>query len=120
MVKYRKNEHLGVVAYTDAGWVGSFIDQGQLGAIAPFLVAILLLVKIQNVVARSSVEAEFLAVAHGNCELLWVKRLLDELKIPIERPMRLYCDNKTAINIAHNLVQHDRTKHVEVHCHLFQ
>ena len=32
--------------------------------------------------------------------------------------MRLYCDNKSAISIAHNPVQHDRTKHIEVdrHC----
>ena len=28
--------------------------------------------------------------------------------------MRLYCDNKSAISIAHNPVQHDRTKHIEV------
>ena len=29
-------------------------------------------------------------------------------------PMKLYCDNKTMINIAHNPIQHDRTKHVEI------
>ena len=28
--------------------------------------------------------------------------------------MKLFCDNKVARNIAHNPVQHDRTKHVEV------
>jgi len=31
--------------------------------------------------------------------------------------MKLYCDNKSAINIAHNPVQHDRTKHIEVDRH---
>ena len=29
-------------------------------------------------------------------------------------PIRLYCDNKAVCDIAHNSVQHDRTKHVEV------
>ena len=29
--------------------------------------------------------------------------------------MKLYCDKKLAINIAHNHVQHDRTKHIEVY-----
>ena len=29
-------------------------------------------------------------------------------------PMKLYCDNKVVISIAHNPVLHDRTKHVEV------
>ncbi len=28
--------------------------------------------------------------------------------------MRLYCDNKSAINIAHNAVQNDTTRHIEV------
>ena len=30
------------------------------------------------------------------------------------QPIRIYCDNKAACDIAHNPVQHDRTKHVEV------
>ena len=30
------------------------------------------------------------------------------------QPMKLFCDNKDASDIAHNSVQHDRTKHVEV------
>jgi hypothetical protein len=34
--------------------------------------------------------------------------------------MRLYCDNKSAIGIAHNSVQHDRTKHVEVDKHFIK
>ena len=34
--------------------------------------------------------------------------------------MKLYCDNKATINIAHNLVQHDRTKHVEVDRHFIK
>ena len=32
-----------------------------------------------------------------------------KLKIRQEGPMKLYCDNKSTINIAHNPVQHDRT-----------
>ena len=38
----------------------------------------------------------------------------------IETPMRLYCDNKTAINIAYNPMHHDRTKHVEVDQHFIK
>ncbi|KAJ8753668.1 hypothetical protein K2173_026344 [Erythroxylum novogranatense] len=37
-----------------------------------------------------------------------------------EGPMRLYCDNKSAISIAHNPVQHDRTKHIEVDRHFIK
>ena len=70
--------------------------------------------KKQNVVARSSAEAEFRAMAQGVCELLWMKIIVDDLKIKYEAPMGLVCDNKFAINIAHNPVQHDRTKHIEI------
>lgn len=31
--------------------------------------------------------------------------------------MRLYCDNKAAINIAHSPVQRDQTKHIEIDRH---
>ena len=34
--------------------------------------------------------------------------------------MKLYCGNKSAINIAHNLVQHDWTKHVEIDRHFIK
>ena len=34
--------------------------------------------------------------------------------------MKLYCENKSAINIAHNLVQHDRTKHIEIDLHFIK
>jgi hypothetical protein len=43
--------------------------------------------------------------------------ILEDLKIKWDGPMRLYCDNKLAISIAHDPVQHDRTKHIEVDRH---
>ena len=76
--------------------------------------------KKQNVVSRSSAEAEFRSMALGICELLWIKIILEDLRIKWEEPMRLNCDNKSSIEIAHNPVQHDRTKHVEVDRHFIK
>ena len=76
--------------------------------------------KKQSVVARSNAEAEFRAMAQGVCELLWLKIILEDLKIKWDGPMRLYCDNKAAISIAHNPVQHDRTKHIEIDRHFIK
>ena len=73
--------------------------------------------KKHNVVARSSAEAEFRAVAHGICEIMWIIRLLEELKMTGSSPMKLYCDK---ISVAHNPVLHDRTKHVEVDKHFIK
>ena len=43
-----------------------------------------------------------------------MKLLLEELEIPIQEPMELFCDNKATILIIHNRIHHDHTKHVEV------
>lgn len=77
-------------------------------------------VRNRGVVARSSAKAEFRAMSHGICEMLWLKRVLEEVRQPIEGVMKLYCDNKAAISIAHNPIQHDRTKHVEIDRHFIK
>ena len=71
-------------------------------------------VRNKYVVARSSAESKFWAMAQGICELLWLKIILEDLRLKWDGPMKLYCDNKSAISIAHNPVQHDQTKHIEV------
>ena len=76
--------------------------------------------KKQSVVARSSAEAEFRSLALGICEALWIKKVLEELGIPMAKPMKVYCDNKAAISIAYNPVLHDRTKHIEVDKHFIK
>ena len=52
--------------------------------------------------------------------MLWLKRVLEELNMPVNMPMKLYCDNKASISIAQNLVQHDRTKHAEIDRHFIK
>lgn len=49
-----------------------------------------------------------------------LKKLLEELYIAVEPPIKIYCDNKVAISISLTPVQHDRTKHVEVGRHFIK
>ncbi|KAM1757598.1 hypothetical protein ACFX11_006836 [Malus domestica] len=53
-------------------------------------------------------------MALGICEILWLKFLLRDLRVKHGQPMKLFCDNKAARDVAHNPMQHDKTKHVEV------
>ena len=76
--------------------------------------------KNQSIVARSSVEVEFRVAAFGIYELLQLKKLLEDLRIPSEEAIKLYYDNKATINIIHNPIQHDRTKDVKVDCHFIK
>ena len=68
---------------------------------------------------RSSAEVER-SMAHGICEMIWLKKMMEELKIVFVLSMKLYCDNKVAISIALNSVQHDRIKHDEVDRHFIK
>ena len=59
-------------------------------------------------------------MAHGICEGMWLRRLLKELRIVVEEPMKMFYDNQSAISIAKNPVHHDRTKHVEIDRHFIK
>ncbi|RVW24406.1 Retrovirus-related Pol polyprotein from transposon RE1 [Vitis vinifera] len=73
--------------------------------------------KKQSVVARSSAEAEYRALAQGICEGIWIKRVLSELGQTSSSPILMMCDNQAAISIAKSPVHHDKTKHVEIDRH---
>ncbi|KAJ9547159.1 LOW QUALITY PROTEIN: hypothetical protein OSB04_019702 [Centaurea solstitialis] len=76
--------------------------------------------KNQNVVARSSVEAEYCAMANATCELIWIKQLLEELRFCKVSQMKLIRDNQAALHIASNPIFHERTKHIEIDYHFVQ
>lgn len=119
---FSKNGHLNVEGYTDADWAGSITDWRSTSGYFTFVGGNLVTwrSKKQKVVARSSAEAEFRGMSHGVCELLWLKKLLRDLGFNPKGAMKLHCDNKAAIEIAHNPVQHDRTKHVEIDRHFIK
>ncbi|CAL0322504.1 unnamed protein product [Lupinus luteus] len=74
--------------------------------------------KKQNIVSRSSSETEYRALGTLVCEIQWLEYLFNDLHIPFTIPTSVYCDNRSAIYLAHNPVFHERTKHIEIDCHL--
>jgi hypothetical protein len=71
-------------------------------------------------VSRSSIEAEYKSLANAIAEVMWVRKLLDELGISHPRAACLWCDNIGATYLSANLVFHARTKHIEIDYHFVQ
>ncbi|KAL1349785.1 hypothetical protein AAHE18_07G181000 [Arachis hypogaea] len=74
--------------------------------------------KKQLTVAKSSTEAEYQALAHATCEVPWLFNLFNELQLPLSMSINLYRDSQSALHLAANPVFHERTKHIEVDCHI--
>ena len=119
---FGKSEKRDIEVYTDANWAGAIADRRSTSGYCTFLWGNLVSWKSkkQSVVARSSAEAEFRSMAQGVCEELWLKKVMKDLRKEVDLPMKLYCDNKAAISIAQNPVQHDRTKHIEIDRHFIK
>ena len=75
--------------------------------------------KKQNFVSLSTAEAEYIAVGSCCSQLLWMKKVLTDYGIS-QDSMVVYCDNSSAIDISKNLVQHSKTKHIEIRYHFIR
>ncbi|GKE44464.1 ribonuclease H-like domain-containing protein, partial [Tanacetum coccineum] len=64
-----------------------------------------------------SAEAEYRGVANVVAKTAWVRNLLRELHSPLMIATLVCCDNVSAVYMSANLVQHQRTKHIEIDIH---
>ncbi|KAJ9557448.1 hypothetical protein OSB04_012062, partial [Centaurea solstitialis] len=62
-------------------------------------------------------EAEYRDITNAVAESAWLRNLLLELRLPLSRATVVFCDNVSAMYLANNPVQHQRTKHVEIDLH---
>lgn len=62
--------------------------------------------KKQTVTSMSIAETEYKALASITTEIIWLKYLLADLKVPILYHIPVFCDNQAAVDIASNPVQH--------------
>ncbi len=56
----------------------------------------------------------------ASCEVAWLRKLLGNLGLHVDRQVIIYCDNLNSIQLARNPMFHARTKHIEVHYHFIK
>ncbi|KAM1135047.1 hypothetical protein FF1_044064 [Malus domestica] len=116
------NKSATINGYMDADWAENALDRKSTTGYYTFAGENLVTWKSkkQHVIARSSAEVEYRAMAATACELILLKGLLSELGFPTLSPMSLMCNNQAAMHITANLVFHERTKHIKVDYHFIR
>ena len=105
------------LAYTD--WGGNIDDRKIMSGGALFLGRRLVTwtSKKQSCTSQSTAEAKYVAATINCTNIVWIKYLLKGLNEEITKPMILYCDNTSSINISKNHVMHAKTKHIAIKYH---
>ncbi|KAE8224268.1 hypothetical protein CF319_g2806 [Tilletia indica] len=74
--------------------------------------------RLQATVSISSTEAEYMALSEAAREAKWIRAVLTELGVVLNRPSEILTDSQGAEAIAKDPAQHGKTKHIEIHHHL--
>jgi hypothetical protein len=116
---FKQGEENRLHGYTDADYGQDIDDKISVGAYIFFLgnSPISWNSKKQSSTSRSSCESEYRALAQCSCEAIWIRRLLEELKILDDKPTYLFCDNQSSIKLSYNPVFHEKSKHFEIDYH---
>ncbi|KAK9049437.1 hypothetical protein SSX86_031595 [Deinandra increscens subsp. villosa] len=116
---FTRSAQPSVIGFSDADWARCLETRRSTYGYSIFLGGNLVSwsAKKQPIVARSSCESEYRAMANTAAEIIWVTHLLQELHaLPPDRPT-LLCDNQSALFLTQNPVAHKRAKHIELDYH---
>ncbi|GAU50785.1 hypothetical protein TSUD_192210 [Trifolium subterraneum] len=108
-VLFSRDSELQLIGYSDADWAGCMDTRRSITGYCFFIGKSLVSwrAKKQVTVSRSSSEAEYRALSSATY-----------LRVKLQKTPTLYCDNQSAVHIASNPVFHERTKHLDIDCHL--
>ncbi|GJZ95228.1 retrovirus-related pol polyprotein from transposon TNT 1-94 [Tanacetum coccineum] len=118
---YPKGSGIETIVYADSDHAGDYVDRKSTSGVCTFMGCCLTswFSKKQTALAISTTEAEYVSAGKACQQALWMKQALIDYGIRLDN-IPIMCDNKGAIDLSKNPVQHSRTKHIEIRHHFLR
>nr|GEU37932.1 copia protein [Tanacetum cinerariifolium] len=111
---YPKGTGIETIVYADSDHAGDYVDRKSTSDICTFVGCCLTswFSNKQTALAISTTKAKYVSTGKACQQALWMKQALIDYD-----DVSIMCDNKGAVDLSKNPVQHSRTKHIEIHHH---
>ncbi|GJV35661.1 retrovirus-related pol polyprotein from transposon TNT 1-94 [Tanacetum coccineum] len=118
---YPKGSGIETIVYADSDHAGDYVDRKSTSGVCTFMGCCLTswFSKKQTALAISTTEAEYVSAGKACQQALWMKQALVDYGVRLD-DIPIMCDNKGAIDLSKNPVQHSRTKHIEIRHHFLR
>ncbi|GJT25482.1 retrovirus-related pol polyprotein from transposon TNT 1-94 [Tanacetum coccineum] len=118
---YPKDSSIALTAFADADHAGCQDTHRSTSGSMQFLGDRLInwSSKRQKSAAISSTEAEYIALSCYCAQILWMRSQVTDYGFGFNK-ISMYCDNKSAIALCCNNVQHSRSKHIDIRFHFIK
>lgn len=119
---YSQENDACLEGFTDSNWGGSLCDQKSTSGMFFRLgsSAITWGSRKQDVVALSTMEAEYMVATSVACHLVWLKRILSDCGKSSTKSTVLWYGNQSTTVVEKNLALHGRTNRIDVRFHFIQ
>nr|GEU85402.1 retrovirus-related Pol polyprotein from transposon TNT 1-94 [Tanacetum cinerariifolium] len=118
---YPKGTRIKTIVYADSDHAGNYVDRKSTSGVCTFMGCCLTswFAKKQTALVISTTEAEYVSARKACQQALWMKQPLIDYGICLD-DVPIMCKNKGAIDLSKNLMQHSRTKHIEIRHHFLR
>nr|GEW27836.1 copia protein [Tanacetum cinerariifolium] len=112
---YPKGSGIETIVYADSDHARDYVDRKISSGVCTFMGCCLTswFSKKQPALAISTTKAEYVRAEKACQQALWMKQALIDYGVRLD-DIPIMCDNKEAIDLSKNPVQHSRTKHIEI------
>ena len=118
MLTNKKSDHLEIIGYSDSDFGGCKDERKSTSCYVYLLAggAISWKSAKQTLIASSTMAAEYIACFVASNQALWLRNFVTGLRIldGVERPLKIFCDNKSAVEYSNNNRSTTEAKHIDI------